>query len=62
MKQYSKLFCLAGSWEAGAGSWEAGAGSWEAELGAGTKGDLGRFEFPAFPEVVGDVKRTIKGD
>ena len=32
---------------------ELGAG--RPELGAGTKGDLGRFEFPAFPEVVGDV-------
>ena len=48
--------------ELGGWSWEAelGAGSWE--LGVGSQGDLGRFEFPAFPEVVGDVKRTIKGD
>ena len=46
-----------GSWELG-----AGAGSWELELGAGTQGDLGRLGFPGFPEVVGDLDRTIKGD
>ena len=52
------------SWELGgaAGSWEPRSGSWELQLGAGTKGDLGRLGFSGFPEVVGDLDRTIKGD